>query len=133
MTERCACGHAKGMHPFGLSENLVFNGHCMICGCESFSANGALGVDGGRIASPEAAVSKQTQKKTVSIETLEQVIAKLEALYEKWTEHSRNLNHDGKRELESYYDGKREGLREAAHEVWYAKQKLEALIRQETE
>lgn len=32
----CSCGHSKMSHPFGLSENLVFNGTCQLCSCAGF-------------------------------------------------------------------------------------------------
>jgi hypothetical protein len=38
--ERCECGHHRSMHPFGLSENLAFNGGCMLCNCKEFAPLG---------------------------------------------------------------------------------------------
>lgn len=37
---RCVCGHVEGMHPFGLSENIVCSGKCMLCPCQEFLEEG---------------------------------------------------------------------------------------------
>src|SRR6185436_14172643 len=34
----CQCGHVKGMHPVGLSENLTCDGSCSLCQCRKFQA-----------------------------------------------------------------------------------------------
>ena len=33
---RCKCGHAKTVHPFGISEALTFNGSCQLCECRTY-------------------------------------------------------------------------------------------------
>lgn len=35
----CRCGHVQGMHPFGLSENLILIGSCLLCDCRTFSSS----------------------------------------------------------------------------------------------
>src|SRR5262245_5395799 len=37
----CTCGHRKGSHPRGLSENIVLTGKCFACTCQSFTRSEA--------------------------------------------------------------------------------------------